>query len=132
MAKKPIAVSLIACEQVIFENRTLNCTPVNCFARRTVERVPSDPFPFVVFALVTNGVGEVTFDLRIERLDTLEEVHHQSATGELRDALQEYRCLFRVRHCSFPVAGHYQILLFADRELIAQRRLTILARGNVS
>jgi len=132
MTKRPIAVALFACEQVIFENRTLSCTPVNCFSRRAVECVPSEPFPFVVLALVTNGAGKVTFDLTIERLDTLEEVYQHSAPGELRDPLQEYWCLFRVRHCSFPVAGSYQIQLFADRELIAQCRLTIIAGENVS
>ena|SRR5947209_6866891 len=130
MAKRPIAVALFTCEQVIFENQTLSCTPVNCFASRVVEQVPSGPFPFVVLALVTNGAGEIAFDLKIERLDTLEEVYQQSATGRLRDPLREYWCLFRVRRCSLPVAASYQILLFADGELIAQRKLTIIAGGN--
>jgi hypothetical protein len=132
MAKAPIAVALFACEQVIFENRTLNCTPVNCFSRRTVEQIPSDPLSFVVLAFLTNGAGEVPLQLVIERLDTLGEVYHREARAEFSDPLEEYRCVFRVRDCIFPVEGVYHIQLLAGGELIAQRGLVIMTRGDVS
>jgi hypothetical protein len=122
---------LLACEQVIFENGTMNCTPVNCFVRRSVARVPSEPLSFYVLAFLTDGVGDVELDLVIERLDTLEGVHRRTATLRFGDSLREYRYLIHVRDCIFPVQGGYQILLFADGESIAQRKLVIELRGDV-
>jgi hypothetical protein len=132
MAKRPVAVGLFACEQVVFENRTMNCTPVNCFLRRAVERVPSEPISFVVLASLIDGAGKIKLELVIERLDSLEEVYRRSATGQFRDPLEEYRCVFRVRDCVFPIHGAYQIRLLAAGELIAQRQLNIIPRGDVS
>jgi hypothetical protein len=132
MAKRPIAVGLFACEQVIFENRTMNCTPVNCFSLRVIEQEPSEPLSFAVLACLTNGAGEVGLKLVIERLDNLDEVFQRVATVRFSDPLEEYRCVIRVRYCVFPTSGAYQIQLLADGDLIAQRRLTIVTRGDES
>ncbi len=47
MKQRPIAISLLVCEQVIIEEGTRNFTPVNCVSRYTVKEIPSIPFPFV-------------------------------------------------------------------------------------
>jgi hypothetical protein len=130
MSQRPVAIGLLVCEQVIVEENTGNVTLVNCFRRRKVAGFPADPFPFVVFAILTDGSGQITLEVRIERLDTLDEVYQVSHTIRFPDPLQEVRCVIRLRDCSFPVAGPYQVTLLADNEPIAQRRIVLLEEND--
>jgi hypothetical protein len=127
MSQAPVAVGLLLCEQII-EEKTRNVTPVNCFARRIVARVPSEPFPFSAFAILADGMGEMLLELKIERLDTLEVIYRHSLTHRFTDPLQEVRYLFRIRDCSFPAPGAYQATLLAGGELVAQRKLSIVLK----
>lgn len=127
---KPVSVGLFACEKVIIEEKTGNITLVNCFSLQRVEQFPSEPFPFVLFAILTNGAGQMPLKVSIQRLDTLDEIYQRSVSLRIAHPLQEVRCLFRIRNCSFPVSGHYSALLFADNELVAQRKFHILQKEN--
>jgi hypothetical protein len=126
MIQKPVAIGLFLCDQVVIAEATRHVTPVNCFTMRRVEGLPSDPSPFVVFAILTDGLGETQLEVAIQRLDNLEEVYRRGAPFHFADPLQEVRCLFRVRDCSFPIPGYYEARLFADNESIAQRKFRIL------
>jgi hypothetical protein len=87
---------------------------------------PSEPVPFTVLALLTDGVGEVMLEVVIERLDNLEEIYRYQHAYRFAHPLHEIRFQLRVVRCSFPVAGVYQVSLLADGEVLAQRRLTIV------
>jgi hypothetical protein len=128
MKQRPVAIGLLTCEQVIVEEKTRNITPVNCFTRRSVEHFPSEVFPFVVFAMLTDGAGEMPLAVSISRLDTLDEIFRRSVSVKFANPLQEVRCVVRIRGCSFPVAGHYEIMLLADNEMVAQRKILITAK----
>lgn len=128
MVKTPVVIGLFLCEQVIIEEGTRNLTLVNCFRQRQVKQFPSESAPFTVFALLTNGIGEMPMALVIQRLDTLDEIYRRSAQVKFAGPLQEYWFRPLVQHCSFPVAGHYQACLFANHELIAQRAFAVLAK----
>lgn len=130
MSQRPAAVGMLVCEQVILEEGTHNATPVNCFTHRTVRQFPSERLGFAVFAILSDGSGEIRLDLTIQRLDTLEELHERSVTASFKDQLQEISCVFRIRDFSFPIAGAYQVSLFADKELIALRRFRVTKRAN--
>jgi hypothetical protein len=132
MAKQPVAIGLSLCEQVIIEEKTRNVTLVNCFSERTAEKFPSDPIPFVAFAHLTDGLGDINLELVVERLDTMGEVYRRSLKTSFPDSLRVGRFCLHVRDCIFPVAGKYQITLLADGEFLAQRRITILATENQS
>jgi hypothetical protein len=125
MNHKPVAIGLLLCEQVIFEEHTRNVTPVNCFTKREVEGFPSDPFPFVVFAALLDGMGDIRFEVSVQRLDTFEEVYKREFGAQFTDPLREVRFVFRCRDCRFPIPGEYQVSILADGEVIAQRKLRI-------
>jgi hypothetical protein len=129
MAQRPVAIGLHVCEQVIYEEETKNVTLVNCFRKRIVEQVPSEPFPFTVFAWLTDGQGNMTIDLLIQRADDLEEVYRGSAPLHLTSPLHEMRCRFRIRTCRFPTVGAYRVALHVHGEMIAQRGVTIAWTG---
>jgi len=125
MAQRPNAIGLHVCELLIFEEGTGNATLANCFTGRVVDQVPSDPLSFVIFSALTDGQGTVRVEVRIQRPDNLEEVYEDAMTVTFNDPLHEVWCRFFVRGCIFPIDGEYQICLFADGEVIAQRRFTI-------
>jgi hypothetical protein len=129
MAQRPLALGLFLCEQVIVEEGTRNVTLVNCFTHRTVRRFPSEKFPFVVFARLTDGSGSMPLDVTIQRLDTLNEIHAVSRPLRLGSQLEVVRCHVRIQDCSFPVPGDYQVTLSVDNESIAQQKLRVLLKG---
>jgi hypothetical protein len=128
MEQRPISIGLLVCDQVVIEEKTRNVTLVNCFTNRTVERFPAVMSSFVVFAGLTNGSGETPFEIVIQRLDTLDEIYRRSFSIYFGNPLQEIRCMVRIRNCSFPVAGQYQVILFADNEPVAQRKIRIVPK----
>ena len=125
MNHRPVVLGLLPCEQVIIEESTRNVTPVNCFTQRIVRQLPSEAFPFIVFAILTDAAGEIPLEIVIQRLDSLDEIYRRSVVHRFADRLREIRCLFRIRDCSFPIAGAYQVSLLADGELQAQRKIMI-------
>jgi hypothetical protein len=132
MLQRPTAVGLFVCEQLIVEEGTHNLTVVNAFTSRVAASFPTDPIPFLVFALLTDGLGDVQMEVTINRLDNLEEIYRRSRSHRFLSPLGLYRFEARVRSCRFPVPGWYEVTLYAQREAIGQRRLLIVPRENVS
>jgi hypothetical protein len=130
MSQRPVVVGLFTCEQVIIEENSRNVTTVNCFTQRIVERFPSEVFPFVVFAILTDGLGEMPLILTIYRLDNLEEIYSRSLSLRFANPLQEARCIIRIPDCSFPVHGHYQLTLTTENELLAHRKIRVIGKEN--
>ncbi len=122
MTQKPVAVGLFLCEQVIVEERSRNVTLVNSFTRRRVEEIPWEATNFILFAVLTDGLGEGSLDVVIYALDDMEEIYERSVKWQFDNPLHELRCRLRLRDCIFPREGHYQASLLIAGEEIAQRR----------
>ena len=84
---------------------------------------------FFALAWLADGEGEMPVDIVVERLDTLEEVYRYTRKFVFKDRLRDSRCLARIRSCTFPVAGQYQVSLIIDGELAAQRKFRVLTKG---
>jgi hypothetical protein len=125
MSQRPAVTGLMICEKAIIEERTHNVSLINCFTKYRVERVPSEDSRFVVFAILVDGLGDITLDLMVLRLETDEVIFQQAQEIQFVDRLQEVRFLFRVRGCAFPALGAYQVSLLADGEMLAQHRIQI-------
>jgi hypothetical protein len=105
VSQRPTVVGLPVCEQVVVEEGTKNVTLVNCFTALKVSKFPSEPRRFVVFAVLTDGAGDVNLEVVITRLEDNEEIYRQSARVRFADRLREVRFIFRVGNCTFPTAG---------------------------
>jgi hypothetical protein len=130
--QRPVAVSLILCETVIVDEQTKNVTPVNCFRKRRVAGFPSEPFPFIVLAWLTDGMGQGRLEVVIQLLnsDEMDVVHQTSVPCHFTNPRAEVRFTLRIRDCVFPVAGAYDVNLLADGEILAKKRLVIFAEEN--
>ena len=71
----PIVLGFELCEKAIVEEQTRNVTLVNTFLSVWAKDFPSPQEPFVASVVVTAGVGSVTMDLIVMRLETGEEVY---------------------------------------------------------
>jgi hypothetical protein len=129
MSRRPLAIALLTCEQVIVEESTRNITPVNCFVRRDLRDFPSEPTSSAVAAFLTDGQGEFDLELLIQRLEDLEVLYRDGRRFRFGHPLSEYRCIFRVRDFSFPAEGSYEIMLKAGGEMVAARRIKIARKG---
>jgi hypothetical protein len=125
MIQRPVVVGLLLCEQLIVEERTRNVTLVNCFTRLKCREIPSLAQRLVVYAALTDGLGEGILRLVAVRLDTMEDVYVKDQPIRFSDPLEEVRIVFRLADLSLPVAGRYQFSLLADGELVAQRDLQV-------
>lgn len=121
----PTALGLHICEKVIIEAGTKNPSLVCCFQGLEVERFPTLPQKMSVYAVLTDGLGEVTMELVVSRLDTLAEVNTLRQLIAFPSKLTEVQVHFRLRQMVFPAAGQYQFSLFAGQELLAQRKLRV-------
>lgn len=125
MARTPTVLGLILCEKVIVEETTRNVTLVNCFKDRQAASFPTEPIPFVLFALLTNGQGRTTLQVNVDRMEDFERIYQRDVTGRFSDPTYVTRCILRVGDCSFPNPGTYQIVLQSGDDILAQRLLTI-------
>jgi hypothetical protein len=128
MNRRPVAIGLLACDQVIIEENTRNVTPVNCFTHRRMRDFPSDVISFAVLAFLTDGLGEIELEVVLQDLHNMEELYRVARRVTFSSPLAEYRCIFRLRGLSFPAEGSYEMLLFADNELVPARKIRVERR----
>jgi hypothetical protein len=75
--QRPTVTGLLLCEQVIVDDKTHNVTPVNCFAERRIDGPITKEQTFFVFAILTDGLGNMSAEVEIDRLDNLENVYRK-------------------------------------------------------
>ena len=76
---------------------------------RTASGRPTNAISFVVFAILTDGQGEMPVEIVVLELGTMQEVLRRQRVIELRDQLQQLGVVFGIRDCLFPVPGFYEV-----------------------
>jgi hypothetical protein len=127
MVPDPTALALLLCEQVIVDQLSRNPSPINIFTGLAVERFPSDPQRFSVFAALTDSLGDGRLELRTSRLDTGDQFYAQQYPLHFPDRATVINVNIRIRNIRFPVPGVYEFLLLVDGSPIAQRKLRVYA-----
>ncbi len=128
MNQKPVAISLLLCEQIIVDEKTRNATPVNCFNARKLETIPGRA-TFYALAWLTDGMGDMRLELVVQRMDSLDAVFRLERNVKFAHPLDEMRCAVKISNCPLPVPGSYDVSLLIDRELIAHRKFTVMKKG---
>jgi hypothetical protein len=124
MAQPPSAITLMLCDQVVFEQGTQKPYLLGVFTGVAADHFPTVPQRFDVFAALTDGVGDVTIHLRVTHLDSSQEVYARKMKIKFPDPLRIINLRFRFRHLVYEQAGTYlYALLIADHEIAARRVL---------
>jgi hypothetical protein len=71
MLKTPNGVGLTLCQQLVVENKTHNVVLMKTFDRLGFATFPSPPGRIVLYAMLTDGLGDATMSVAVTRLDTL-------------------------------------------------------------
>jgi len=75
MQQRPSAISLMLCDQVVFEQETQKPYLLGVFNGVMVDAFPGTPQRFDVFAALTDGLGDVTITLVVVHLDSNQEIY---------------------------------------------------------
>jgi hypothetical protein len=129
MAQRPSAISLMLCDQVVFEEGTQKPYLLGVFTGIAVDSFPTAPLRFDVFAALTDGAGDVSITLSVVHLETNEEIYAQQMTVHFADPLRVVNLRFRVRRLIFDAAGTYLFAFVANDEEIAARRVRVYQAG---
>jgi len=125
MTQRPSAISLMLCDQVIFERGTQKPYLLGVFTGVEIASVPTPPQRFDIFAALTDGFGDVTIILSVVHLDTNQEIYSQKITVRFPDPLQVVNLRFRVRQLIYDAPGTYLFALMADDHELAARRVRV-------
>src|SRR5688572_23479055 len=97
----PVARGLFLCDLVISDAQSGKVSLINLFDRFRVPSFPSPPKPFVVYAFLADGSGEVDLTIEIEALASLEQVYSYTARIRFPDRVGATHFKFTVTDCSF-------------------------------
>ena len=129
MPQWPNAVSLMLCDQVVFEQGTQKPYLLGVFTGVAVDSIPTVPQRFDVFVSLTDGLGDVPMTLSVEHLETNQEIYSQNLTVRFPDPLQVVNLRFRVRQLTYEAAGTYLFVLIANDQELAARRVRVYESG---
>jgi hypothetical protein len=137
MPQRPNAISLMLCDQVVFEQGTQKPYLLGVFTGVAVDGFPTAPQRFDVFAALTDGQGDVTMTLTVVHLDTNLEIYAQGMTVKFPDPLRVVNLRFRVRQLQYTAPGTYLFsLTVVEKENgketiveIAARRVRVYQAG---
>jgi hypothetical protein len=132
MPQRPSAISLMLCDQVVFEQGTQKPYLLGVFTGVATDEFPTAPQRFDVFAALTDGVGAVTMTLSVTHLDNNQEIYAQRMKVGFPDPLRVVNLRFRVRRLIYDVPGSYLFALTVDGQEIAARRVRVYQVGDGS
>src|SRR4051812_38232876 len=97
MPQPPKAISLTLCDQVVFELGTQRPSLVGVFNGVAVDSFPTIPQRFDIFASFTGGPGVVKMIMRVEHLETKQEIYAQKLDVRFPDRPQVVNVRLRIR-----------------------------------
>jgi hypothetical protein len=124
----PISLGLTLREKVIIEEGSRNPTLVTCFTKLFVDSFPTEP-EFSLHTVLTDGHGDATMDVVITELATDTEIHRRKSAVHFQSRTAKMRLIYKIKRCSFPAQGKYQVSLLIDGEWVANRDLVLLKKG---
>lgn len=125
MPQLPSAITLMLCDQVVFEQGTQKPYLLGVFTGVAAEQFPTLPQRFDVFVALTDGLGDVTIDLSVTHLESNQEVFAQKMEVKFPDPLRIINLRFRFRQLVYEQAGTYLFALLVGDQEIAARRVRV-------
>src|SRR5689334_19274754 len=99
MAPPPVALGLSLCELVIIEEGTRKASLIGTFLGLRAKAFPTVAQPFSVFAVLTDGLGDVTLELTVVHAETDELVFRRQDQWHFPDKLTQVRYHARLTDC---------------------------------
>jgi len=124
-APKPECLAMVLCDDVVEDKRSNNKTLFNTFNQITALKFPAIHPKLVVFLSLTNGHGEVPFDLQFVRDKDDRPLCGLKGTVKFGDPLAVADIVLTMRGLPLPDEGHYCFRLLLAGEPVRERRLFV-------
>jgi hypothetical protein len=100
--KLPRALGIYLCKRIAIDPAIGEMSLVGLFSAMTFDRWPSPIQRFTVYAVLYNGDGEGTIEVRIVRTTTEEEIYRFQRWTRIPDAVIGWPLEVPVKSCQFP------------------------------
>ena len=131
MTPEPVPVGLHLCRQVSTEPTTGEATLTNVFRVLETPLHPATAPPFWAFAALSGPVGRGTLRVAILHLEDSDIVYWMSHPIEFKDRFTPVYLTLKLSHCRFPAAGTYEMMMWVDWDVVAQRVFHVVPPGGM-
>jgi hypothetical protein len=120
----PLLLSAIVCDRVIFDRISGAPSLINIVELINSPKYPARYGQLVFFCELTNGYGKTRTKIRLVDLQEDDRtILEQEGTVEFKDVRQIVRLAVDLHGVPFPHPGEYRFQLFAEDELLGERRI---------
>jgi hypothetical protein len=125
---------MLFCDSVIVDQATGKTTLVGTYSAVSATTFPSPPMDLHIYVQVTSFVGKTGFRLAcVEASATeLEEIFSASYPVRFRGKLHVEQLHLALRQFQFPRPSEYVFELWCEGQCLADRRLTVRSKGEIS
>lgn len=120
----PILLSAIICEKVIFDRITGMPSIINIIQNINAPKYPIRYPSLVFFCELTNGHGKTKTTIRLVEEQEEKVIFEQKGEGEFKDVKQVVSLALNLQGIVLPREGEYCFQLFAEDNLLGERRIT--------
>ncbi len=127
----PVALAMVVCDAIYQDQATKKCTLLGTFSTITARRFPVVHSQLAVHVVLTNGHGNVRIKLALAgEDDNLPPLFSGEGMIHFADPRVVAELNFQLSNVTFPKAGAYRFQLFANDELLMERRLLVIQGGS--
>lgn len=132
--RPPVIVGLTICRDFLRDPVSGNYSVIRSFTGHPIRSFPGTGEPFCVFAILTDGSGEVDAELVVTWFGEEGIVEYARTHQRIRfpDPMQLVECVFRFNRFPFPGPGVYTFGLYLEGEWAAQRSLRVYTQEAAS
>jgi hypothetical protein len=124
--EKPIAESLVICDQVITEAGTNKKSLIGIFNSIASPSFPVQHPRLSVYAAMSNGRGEMTVQLRCVRMKDNAETFKVSGTLQFPNPNAVVELVANFNQLPFEQDGLYSFELICEEEILLEKRFNVL------
>lgn len=120
----PILLSSITCDRVIFDRLTGMPSIINIIQTVNSSEYPVRNNQLVFFCELTNGHGTTELEIRLINVEEEDRIlFKQSKDVDFKDVRHVLTLALNMQGIIFPEPGEYRFQLFANKQLLGERRL---------
>ena len=121
----PVLLSLILCDTALREAGTNKISLIGTFNGLFAPNFPCVHPSLAVYIALTDGRGKVPCRLRMNALETGQEVFSLQGQVEFKDPTGVADLIFQIQQLKFEQPGTYALDFIADGELLGTRKLRV-------
>ena len=123
----PVVLAMMICDAIHQDPATKKCTLLGTFSTISAREFPVVHRQLAVHVALTDGRGKVRIKLTLVGLDETEPpLFSGEGTIEFADPRVVAELNFGLKNVKFPRPGEYRFQVYANDELLMERRLHVL------